>query len=88
MFAMMGLWVMSLLGVHLPGLLSGGPIGMGFCLLSAGLASSNLLLVRVHVMLHIWQVQKLVNSPVQTLRAPRERARLVREAVCAAWVLW
>ena len=43
---MMGLWLMSLLGVKLPGLLSGGPVGMGFCLLSAGLASSNLLLVR------------------------------------------
>eukprot|EP00798_Chlamydomonas_sp_ICE-L_P028160 gene28160-31260_t len=44
MFAILGMWIMSMFGVQMPGLMSSGPIGMGLCLLSSGLAASNLLL--------------------------------------------
>ena len=44
MFAYLGMWLMSMCGVQLAGILSGGPIGIGLCLLSAGLAASNILI--------------------------------------------
>jgi uncharacterized YccA/Bax inhibitor family protein len=42
--ALLAAWALSLVGVRLPGLLSGGPVAIGAGLLSAGLAASNLLL--------------------------------------------
>ena len=42
--ALLATWALSLVGVRLPGLLSGGPIAIGAGLMSAGLAASNLLL--------------------------------------------
>eukprot|EP00195_Chlamydomonas_chlamydogama_P014549 CAMPEP_0202897070 /NCGR_PEP_ID=MMETSP1392-20130828/5927_1 /ASSEMBLY_ACC=CAM_ASM_000868 /TAXON_ID=225041 /ORGANISM="Chlamydomonas chlamydogama, Strain SAG 11-48b" /LENGTH=245 /DNA_ID=CAMNT_0049582623 /DNA_START=286 /DNA_END=1023 /DNA_ORIENTATION=- len=44
MFAMLGSWLMSLMGVQLPGLAAAGPVGIVICLVSAGLAAANLLL--------------------------------------------
>ena len=44
MITMLGTWLLSLAGVHVPGLMSGGPVGMAVGLVSAGLAAANLLL--------------------------------------------
>lgn len=37
-------WLLSMVGVRLPGLFSSGPLGMGLGLMSAALAAANLLL--------------------------------------------
>jgi uncharacterized YccA/Bax inhibitor family protein len=44
MITLLGSWLLSLLGVNIPGIMSGGPIGIVIGLVSAGLAASNLLL--------------------------------------------
>ncbi len=44
MFVILGSWLLSLLGVQVPGLFSAGPIGIGLSLVAAALAASNLLL--------------------------------------------
>lgn len=42
MITMLGTWVLGLCGLHIPGLFSAGPLGIGVGLVSAGLAASNL----------------------------------------------
>lgn len=44
MITMLGTWLLSLAGVQMPGMMSGGPLGIGIGLVSAGLAASNLLM--------------------------------------------
>jgi len=44
MFAILGSWLLSLAGVQMPGLMSGGVVGIGISLVAAALAAANLLL--------------------------------------------
>jgi uncharacterized YccA/Bax inhibitor family protein len=44
MFALMGSWLLSLVGVPLPNMLRGGVLGIGISLVGAGLAAASLLL--------------------------------------------
>jgi uncharacterized YccA/Bax inhibitor family protein len=44
MFAALGTWLLSLCGVKLGGLLSGGVVGIGISLVACALAAANLLL--------------------------------------------
>ena len=44
MITMLVTWLLSMVGVHIPGLMSGGPVGIVVGLFSAGLAAANLLL--------------------------------------------
>ncbi len=44
MMTLMASWLLSLVGIQIPGIMSGGPIGIVIGLASAGLASANLLL--------------------------------------------
>jgi len=44
MITMLGTWLLSLVGIQIPGILSGGPIGIAVGLVSAGLAAANLLM--------------------------------------------